>query len=164
MRVAAFTPGDGEEGWKMRKTLWIIPVLLLIAAIGAPCASADAVGITLTGVIAGPPEQFQVTIQDATDGLATIVVTAADNATVSVSAFSAATTSPILVFGTKIDQSLPFDFALTATDVKGFTTSATFTDAPSSAPEPTTLSLMLLGMVFVLVMRKRIAKGLPQAA
>lgn len=46
-----------DEGDKMRKPLWIIPVLLLFAAIGAPNAHADSFtygAITFTVTSGGP--------------------------------------------------------------------------------------------------------------
>jgi hypothetical protein len=37
----------------MRKSLWIVPVLLLFAAVGAPNAHADTLAFTVTGLIGG---------------------------------------------------------------------------------------------------------------
>jgi hypothetical protein len=77
----------------------------------------------LTNVIAGPPKQIQITVQDSGSGLAGppngIVVTEDSNATVSVPAYAAGTTSAIVVTATKIDQTLGSTIALQVTDVAG---------------------------------------------
>jgi hypothetical protein len=149
----------------MRKALWVIPVLLLLAAIGAPDARADAVAINLAALIAGPPLQFQITAQAATDGFAFFNLLTLTNASFSVPSFTPNTTSPVLVIITKSDQSQPFSATFQAVDAVGDRTTASVSDAGLmvATPEPGTLSLMLIGVGLVLVMRKRIAQGLPQA-
>jgi len=149
----------------MRKSSWIVLVLLLCGAIAAPCASADAVTLNVAAVIAGPPLQFQITAQAATDGFAFFSLLTLTNASFSVPSFTPNTTSPVLVIITKIDQSQPFSATFQAVDGVGDRTTASVSDAGLSVatPEPATFSLMLLGIALVLVMRKRIARGLPQA-
>lgn len=74
---------------------------------------------TLTGVIAGPPKQIQITAQDSGSGLRSIVVTSSSNATTSVPPFTPGTTSPVVVTATKINQSAGSTVALQVTDVAG---------------------------------------------
>ncbi len=73
----------------------------------------------LTAVIDGPPKQIQVTVQDPDGGLQSIEVTDSTNATVSVPPFTVGTLDPVVVTGTKIDQSSPSSVGLKATDVAG---------------------------------------------
>ena len=76
----------------------------------------------LTATIPGPPAQIQVTVQDVTSGLASIVATAHQNATVSIPPFTVGTTDPVVVTATKIDQSKGSTLRLKVTDVAGQTT------------------------------------------
>lgn len=77
----------------------------------------------LTGVIAGPPKQIQITVQDSDGGLAAppngVVVTSAINATVSIPTYTGGDTNPVVVTATKVDQSLGASAALQVTDVAG---------------------------------------------
>lgn len=73
----------------------------------------------LTAVIAGPPKQLQITVQDSDGGLKAVVVTSANNATVSVPAFTVGTTSPVVVTATKVDQTMGASVGLQVTDVAG---------------------------------------------
>ncbi|MDQ6945461.1 MAG: hypothetical protein M3256_04135 [Actinomycetota bacterium] len=84
----------------------------------------------LTGVVAGPPKQIQITVQDTGSGLAAggIVVTTAVNANVPVPAFTAGTTSPVVVTATKINQAAPSHVALRVTDRSGNVTTCDPTD------------------------------------
>jgi hypothetical protein len=72
----------------------------------------------LTAVIAGPPKQLQITVQD-TGGLASVVVTEDANASVAVPAFAVGTTAPVIVTATKIDQSAGASVALRVIDLAG---------------------------------------------
>jgi len=74
---------------------------------------------TLTAVLDGPPIQIQVTVQDAESGLATVVVTEATNASVSVPPFTAGTTSPVVVTATKIDETQGSRVGFQVTDRAG---------------------------------------------
>ncbi len=73
----------------------------------------------LTGVIAGPPKQLQITVQDTGSGLNSVVASTLVNATASIPAFSTGTTSALVVTATKIDQSIGAQVGLTVTDVAG---------------------------------------------
>jgi hypothetical protein len=70
-------------------------------------------------VIAGPPTQLVVTVQDSDSGLASIVVTQSDNADTPVPPFTVGTTDPVTITATKIDQSRSAHVAMTVTDVAG---------------------------------------------
>ena len=74
---------------------------------------------TLTAVIAGPPKQVKITVQDLDSGLQSITVTKNVNATVDVPAFTPGTKAPVVVTGTKTDQSKGAQVGLRATDVAG---------------------------------------------
>jgi hypothetical protein len=149
-------PGAEQEGLVQRHRLLFFSALVLASMCAMPeRASADAITIILTGVIAGPPKQFQATVQSATDGLASIAVNVATNANVVVPAFAAGFTGAIVVTSTKINQSAPLDFSLLATDARGDTASFTFTDAPASAPEPASIFLLGSGLVGVAVANRR---------
>lgn len=77
----------------------------------------------LTAVIAGPPKQLQITVQDRSGlGLASIVATTAINASVAVPAFAPGTTAPVVVTATKTDASMSAQVGLTVTDLAGNTT------------------------------------------
>jgi hypothetical protein len=90
-----------------------------------PCTTTPP-AVALTAVIAGPPKQIQITVQDADDGLKSIVVTTSTNATTVVPPFTVGTTSPVVVTATKIDQTLDSSVTLTVTDVCGNVTTADF--------------------------------------
>lgn len=75
---------------------------------------------SLTGVIAGPPKQIQITAQDNdTDGLDNIVVVASTNSTVSVPAITRGTKNAVVVTATKINQANRATVSLYVTDVDG---------------------------------------------
>jgi len=76
----------------------------------------------LTAVIAGPPKQLQITVQDADDGLESIEVTTANNADVVVPSFTDGDTSVMVVVASKIDQSQGSTVALRLTDKSGLVT------------------------------------------
>jgi len=93
----------------------------------------------LTGVIAGPPKQIQITVQDSDGGLKSVVVTESNNASTPVPPFTVGTTSPVLVTATKIDQSQGAQVALQVTDMAGNVTNCdpVFTDIIRDAGHPT---------------------------
>ena len=70
-------------------------------------------------VIQGPPKQIQVIVQDPTTGMEDITYTA-NNATVDVPDFFVGDVDPILVTGTKINQTQGAVVSITATTVSGF--------------------------------------------
>jgi len=89
---------------------------LRVAADSAPPAC------TLTAVLPGPPKQVKITVQDPESGLQSIDVTKFVNATVDVPSFTPGTKGPVIVTGTKIDQSKGAQVGLRATDVAGSVT------------------------------------------
>ena len=76
----------------------------------------------LTGTIAGPPKQIQVTVQ-AGAGLKSVVVTEDVNATVDVPTFTTGDTAPLVVTATKTVATDVSELALTVTDTNGQTLS-----------------------------------------
>ena len=88
---------------------------------GEPLVSADTTPplCALTAVLPGPPKQVKITVQDLDSGLQSITVTKNVNATVDVSAFTPGTKAPVVVTGTKTDQSKGAQVGLRATDVAG---------------------------------------------
>ena len=82
----------------------------------------DTAGATCPArVVAGPPTQLVVTIQDTDTGLSSIVVTQSDNADTPVPPFTVGTTDPVTVTATKIDQSRSAHVTILATDLAGNT-------------------------------------------
>ena len=75
----------------------------------------------VTGLVAGPPKQVTVSVQDPESGLASIVVNTHTNAHVtnSPSPFTVGTTAAVLVTGTKMDQSQGSFIRLTVTNTAG---------------------------------------------
>jgi len=78
---------------------------------------------TVTGVLAGPPKQLQITMQDISSGLDTIQLVSAFNSTVNIPPFTPGTFSPVLVTATKLDQSQSSDVAFTVTNTANVSTS-----------------------------------------
>jgi MYXO-CTERM domain-containing protein len=73
----------------------------------------------LTAVIAGPPRQLQITVQDTGSGLGKIEVTESKNASTPVPSFTVGTIAPVVVTATKIDKDQGSQVALRVTDVAG---------------------------------------------
>ncbi len=88
--------------------------LVTVTAPGAPTCA-------LTNVIAGPPVQIQVTVQDTVSGLAAgaIVTTEDVNATLSVPPTGPNTTTPVVITATKVNQSLSSEVGFSITDRSG---------------------------------------------
>jgi hypothetical protein len=78
--------------------------------------------VNVTGMIAGPPKQIQITAQDGGSGMQSIVVTKSDNADTPVPPFVQGSTTPIVITATKINQSQSAVIGLTATDACGNST------------------------------------------
>ncbi|HEV3189475.1 MAG TPA: hypothetical protein VGY54_03205 [Polyangiaceae bacterium] len=76
----------------------------------------------LTGVIAGPPKQLQITVQDPGSGIESIMVTSSTNATVAVPPFALGEKGALVVMATKVDQSTGAHVALHITGVDGTAT------------------------------------------
>jgi len=152
----------------MRKSLWIVLALLVVS--GAPVAHADSFSVTFTSDVALP------TAMDVTFPSPTLDITWQGTA------FTIAFPSSFLPgdrygWGSAEDMSafrmLITDFTLiqsvSSNNVPlpaGFVLGAgnlTFTPT-AAAPEPSSVALMLLGVGFLFLMRKRIGQGLPQAS
>jgi hypothetical protein len=75
-------------------------------AFHAPCGtgSPPTSAVTGTGTDAQGRKYVQITVRDSDSGLATINITAAQNATVSVPSFTTGTKDPVVITATKIDQ------------------------------------------------------------
>lgn len=67
----------------------------------------------------GPPTVVTVTVRDAQNGLASILVTKSENADTVVPPFTVGTTDPVIVTATKIDQSLRSRVEMLVTDLAG---------------------------------------------
>lgn len=161
----------------MRKTLWLIPVLLLFVAIGAPNAHADLFHptFTCTGTCSvAPPTAPNVSFPSPTSITETWFVIGVFTAPISLTL--PATDSPADIYqwqNTNDILATPPFITLKITDLNnGVVTSVTetfnvsfarFTDSGNltftPVPEPGTVSLMLLGIGLVAAMRKRIAQG-----
>jgi hypothetical protein len=94
----------------------------------SPCPSssaspADTTAPTckVTAIIAGPPKQQQVTVQDNGSGLLTISNVQITNGTVYVAPFQIGTTGPVVVTATKTDQNKVTVWSFDVTDVAGNT-------------------------------------------
>jgi hypothetical protein len=73
----------------------------------------------LTAVIAGPPKQLQISVQDADNGIQSIEVTDATNATIELPTFTPGDKDLHIVVATKTDESLGALVALRVTDTNG---------------------------------------------
>jgi hypothetical protein len=74
----------------------------------------------LTATRAGPPKQIDVTVQDTGSGLASVVVTVANNLTAAwAPPWAPGATFPVIYTATKINQALGAQFGLRITDVAG---------------------------------------------
>jgi hypothetical protein len=104
----------------------------------------------LSAVIAGPPKQIQVSVQAAA-GLESVSVTEDVNNTVNVPTFTPGDTSPLVVTGTKINQSLVSELALTVTDVNGVSTSCDPADFSLTGGPPQSASNLTAGEHFVTI-------------
>lgn len=94
-----------------------------LQVMGANLAPADvtAPSCFVSALIAGPPKQMQVTVQDTGSGLAGITNVQIVNGTVSTSPspIPPGTTSPVVVTATKVDQSQSTVWSFDAVDVAG---------------------------------------------
>jgi hypothetical protein len=70
-------------------------------------------------LLSGPPAQLRVRTQDLESGIASIQVTRQTNLTVAIGPFTPGTTDPVMVTGTKIDNSKRAQLELRVTDVAG---------------------------------------------
>jgi PEP-CTERM motif len=164
----------------MRKTLWIIPALLMFVAVVAPGVRADSVTFTCTancpaGV--SVPTALNVTFPSPA------LVISFDNQTLDLTlpsqdadtdSYSWFTSNNFFIIS---DTNQAFDLGANVEDdsggndpgdavVEDMTGNLSFsnTTPPVPGPEPGTAALMLVGIGLVLVMRKRIGLGHSQGA
>jgi len=162
--------GRPEKVGKMPKSLWIV---LLLVAIGAPAAHADSVTFTVLVGGAPAPTALDVTFPSPTlditwQGVAFVLTLPSSSlSTDSYIWDSNETCTPSCT--AKIDVLDQTNFSFTSSSSPAvplsFSTGAgdlTFTPV-TTAPEPSPVALMLLGVGLVFVMRKRIGHDLPQA-
>jgi hypothetical protein len=169
----------------MRKSLWIVLVLLLIAAIGAPNASADTLfryAYTLSNTLTQTPytiswttEPIPVVTMDTILGTAALAAASCTGSFVGCSITSVeldAGNAGNQVTYASFGNDLGVDgFPLADYSIAGTYTATNQVGSPDTlvvtavqTPEPPTVGLMLIGLGWlVLMMRKRIARGLPQA-
>jgi hypothetical protein len=76
----------------------------------------------LSAIVAGPPKQLKITVQDGESGIQSIAVDAITNATASWPAFAAGITTPITVTATKTDQTKSAFLRLKITNTAGLVT------------------------------------------
>ena len=164
---------------KMRKSLFIIPALFMVAALVAPCARADSVTFTCVATEFVPctvaaPTAPNVTFSSSGTTLDItwdsqkfdITLPSGWLATDSFTWF--ASNNLFIISNTSLGVSPPVEASINTNspDVNDESGALTFTPGTvSTTPEPGTITLMLLGIGLVwLVMRKRIARGLLQAS
>ena len=170
----------------MRKPIWIIPALLIFAGIDAPNVRADSYTPTFTctgtcvSVPTAPAVSFPstTTIQETWDTLVFTLTLASPDAfsdtytwenIYSISTAAVASGIDISIIdkttGLTSNYSTTYSgsFPLGGTPI---TDSGMLTFSAVSTPEPGTSSLTLIGtgLLGLMVMRKRIARGLPQAS
>jgi hypothetical protein len=165
----------------MRKSLWIFLAVLLVA-IGAPNARGDGFTpiITCTGACTPPP--FATFTPGAPVGTVDIGLPSAGSAvsltldtgdaptdlfdwTIGVTTVSGIVIEHISLTDTATGTGRGVPFACSSLTGDTVTCgSGTLTFAAVTAPEPSSVALMLLGVGLLFVMRKRIGQGLPQAS
>jgi hypothetical protein len=161
----------------MRKTLWIMLAVLLVA-IGAPSAHADSLpatftcGICVGGTPTAPDVLFPAPVVDVTwnDLLFHLDLPSSDLPTDSYEWNGHTTSGGGEIFlqdftihdltnGTEVN--MVHD---TGKGVNAPLDSGTLSFAAVAAPEPSSIALMLAGIGSLLVLRKRIGRRLPQAS
>jgi hypothetical protein len=73
----------------------------------------------MLSVAPGPPTRLNISVRDVRSGLASIQVLESDNATVNIPSFGQGTDEPLIVVGTKIDQTRSSRVRLRVTDLAG---------------------------------------------
>lgn len=151
----------------MRKSLWIIPVLLLFAAIGVPNAHADSVIFTCSGTCTFLPTAPDVSFP------APVTIDVTYDSTLFVIALATGD-SPSNSYGWMAYESggSPVDFEIDDVTTGDVESVGVMSMSPTLAeegqltfvPEPSSFALMLVGVGIVFAMRNRIGQGLPQAS
>jgi hypothetical protein len=114
--------------------------LTLSCAMAPPPPPATPPVCALTAVVAGPPKQLQITVQDPDNGIQSVEVTESNNAAVVVPTFTPGDTTAMIVLATKIDPTTGSQVALRITDTNGAVTDcdpvvpgeAPMSDSPSA--------------------------------
>jgi hypothetical protein len=163
----------------MRRPLWIIPSLILFAAVGAPNASADSmdpcIPTTKTGgtIVLGTPTTTKPLTDSATLGLLcsypgtlTFTLMGGDIFVPMTFTFVGSVTGPgtFPITGPIPDVAATYTWFATYTDNAGKSFKSDFEKQVVTTPEPSIGALMLAGIGFLLVMRKRCASGLKRTS
>ena len=75
----------------------------------------------VTGVIAGPPKQMVVTVQDLQSGVYSFSNIQITNGSIAIEPYTPGTTGPVRITATKTDPSMPTVWSFDVTDVAGNT-------------------------------------------
>jgi hypothetical protein len=89
---------------------------------GSGGGSATPPSCALTSIVAGPPRQLIIAVQDADDGVERVEVTTANNSDVTLPVFSPGETGALVVTATKLDPGSSSQVALRITDIMGTVT------------------------------------------
>jgi hypothetical protein len=132
----------------LRTAAWIVWAFALPAASGG-IAIVDTTppSCTLAATIPGPPRQLEITIQDTGSGLASLSVTKAVNAQMTLPPYAFGVKGAIPVLATKVDPFSAMDVELESSDVAGNTGSCEFTDPAADPRAVPTLSGWALGIL-----------------
>ena len=95
-----------------------VPATTTTTAATTTTTAAPTITCSVTGLIAGPPKQQQVTVRSSA-GLASVTSIQIVNGTVSVATFTVGTTGPVVVTATKADQARGTSWSFVANDVAG---------------------------------------------
>jgi hypothetical protein len=170
--------GRPEKVGKMRKSVWIMLAVLLVA-IGAPNARADAFTPVFTtngcsgtcllptapDVTFPSPTTMDVTFGNTSDGTITSVAIPSGDAAGDAYSWSAQNVLTSVSFILSDVTNAGTTFSCNGfVDRTGALSCGTLTFSAVTAPEPSSAALMLLGVGVLFVLRKRIGQGLPQAS
>jgi hypothetical protein len=162
----------------MRKTLWIMLAILLVS-IGAPNAHADGVyAITFSGTGAPTTSDLLDYNSTSTEFTTPSLQIAYDGKTITLGNDYPMTPPSLYPTDSFTWYSDPLDGVFELVDQSNFTPIVIYSGAISATtaagvddvtltaqtPEPSSVALMLAGIGLLLVMRKRIGQGLPQAS
>ena len=159
----------------MRKAMWMI-LTLVLGAIAVPCAHADGVSFTCVPTESAPCTVAAPTAPNVTFPTPTTLVITWDGQTFDITLPSGwldtdtftwfASNDLFFISDTSLGLTPPAEAAINTNspDVNDESGTLTFTQGTPAMPEPGTVALMLVGVGLVFVIRKRIARGLPQAA
>lgn len=142
----------------LRTRTLILGVLALSGAAGAgPIVDTTPPSCTLAETIPGPPRQLRITIQDTGSGLASLSVTKAVNAQMTLPPYAYGVTIAIPVVATKVDPFAAMDVVLESSDVDGNAGSCEFTDpAAPTVPAASAGALATLAAVIAVYGAKKL--------